>query len=138
RTTSITFSTGPARTAHHPDGSGFRAELARRTFGIPLSSSWSSSSSTAISRLDVAVRSPLGFRRGLGLAPPLEELRKPPETTGIEFEGRLFVWHYLEPRDDPDLGYQEFGPSVTVIHEEVDEKSWIEPANALQRFLSAV
>lgn len=91
-----------------------------------------------MTRLEVAVRSPITFRRSLssGWSQPIDVLKAPPETVGIEFEGRLFVWHAFEPRDDPDFGYEEFGPSVTVVtHEDDDERA---AANDLQRFLSAL
>lgn len=73
-----------------------------------------------------------------GYPPPIEELRKPPETVGIEFEERLIVWHYFQPRDDPDFGYEEFGPSATVVYAADSEEERLAAADSLQRFLSAL
>jgi hypothetical protein len=90
-----------------------------------------------MARLEVALRSPIAFRRRHGAAPPLDVLKSSPErAVGIGFEGRTFFWHYVEPRDDPELGYQDYGPSVTV--EVQDDGDARVAADVLQQFLSAV
>jgi hypothetical protein len=67
-----------------------------------------------MARLEVAVEPPITFRGTRSSASsPIDLLKAPRETVDVEFQGRLFVWHAFEPRDDPDFGY-EFGPSVTV------------------------
>lgn len=66
-----------------------------------------------------------------------EDLRRPPDTVGIEFEGRLFVWHAFAPDVDPITQRQiEYGPSISVVVEgDEDER---QAAESLQRFLSAL
>ncbi len=82
-----------------------------------------------VARLEVAVRSPIRFGS-------THELSAPAETVGIEFENRLFVWHALEPRDDPAFGYEEFDPTVTVTVQGTDDER--NAADTMQRFLSVI
>jgi len=88
-----------------------------------------------MARFEAAVRSPIAFRRSVGRL-STECLKQPPETVGIKFEGRLFVWHVFEPRDDPIFGHEEDGPSVTTVLEDESDESAV--ATDLQRFLSAL
>jgi hypothetical protein len=89
-----------------------------------------------MARFCAAIRSPIAFRRRVGLL-TIDNLKAPPETVGIEFEGRLFVWHAFEPRKDPVTGrMKEDGPSVSVVVKDKDDER--EAADSLQRFLSAL
>jgi len=88
-----------------------------------------------MARFEAAVRSPIAFRRRIGTF--AEDLLRPPDTVGIEFEGRLFVWHAFEPDVDPITKRPiEYGPSVTVVVDgDEDER---QAADSLQRFLSTL
>ncbi len=88
-----------------------------------------------MARFEAAVRSPIAFRRSTGRL-SIAVIKQPPETVGIEFEGRLFVWHFFEPQEDPRFGHVEDGPSATTVLE--DESDWGGAAADLQRFLSAL
>jgi len=89
-----------------------------------------------MARFCAAIRSPIAFRGRVGLL-TIENLKAPPETVGIEFEGRLFVWHAFEPRKDPVTGrMEEDGPSVSVVVKDEDDER--EAADSLQHFLSAL
>jgi hypothetical protein len=88
-----------------------------------------------MARFAAAIRSPIAFRRKK--PDGIRSLFRPPETVGIKFEERLFVWHAFEPQEDPlTERLEEFGPSVTVVIESDDDGR--EAANSLQRFLSAL
>lgn len=59
-----------------------------------------------------------------------------PDTVGIEFRGRLFVWHAFPSPGRAGPGKEEWGPSVTVVvDDEADERL---AADDLQRFVSAL
>jgi hypothetical protein len=94
--------------------------------------------SQSVARLEVALRSPIAFHsRGPNdFAPPIDVLKAPPETVGIQFEGREFVWHPPMAREWEDLGVLADGPMVSVVVTDDDDKR--EAARSLQRFLSAV
>lgn len=62
-----------------------------------------------------------------------------PETVGIEFAGRLFVWHAfptIRNHEAPSVGHEEWGPTVTVVVEDEDDEG--AAADDLQRFLTAL
>src|SRR2546425_6486243 len=87
-----------------------------------------------MARVEVALRSPISFRRSL--PEPHELLVVPPETVGIEFEERLFVWHAFPPSEGPYLGKEDFGPSVTVVVVNHDDAGLA--SDDLERFVSAL
>lgn len=93
-----------------------------------------------MARLEVAVNSPLAFsasfnqHRGPGAIGEL--VTRGPDTVGIDFRGRLFVWHAFPSRERPGPGNEEWGPSVTVLVE--DEADVRRAADDLQRFVSAL
>jgi hypothetical protein len=88
-------------------------------------------------RLDVAVQTNLRFHtEPPGFAPPAERLGRP-TTVGIEFDGRLFVWHDI-PSTPAEPPFPEFSyaPVITVVYaSEVDRDS---AANDLAAFVSAL
>ena len=87
-----------------------------------------------MSRLEASVRSPLAFRHGIndGHASYADS----PETVGITFDGRLFIWHsFAEQPDRGPLGSPDDGPSVTST---LGEDSYTTVATELERFLSAL
>jgi len=84
-------------------------------------------------RLEAAIRSPIAFRREIrdGIVAYAS-----PETVGIVFDGRLFVWHaFPEPQVDPILDALELGPTVTSV---LGDDSYEDVATELERFLSAL
>jgi hypothetical protein len=86
----------------------------------------------AVVRLTVGLRSPLAFQlpgRRTG-----DWLKAPPDTVGIEFEGREFVWHPPTEHGD-ELGRSQYGPMVAVLI--TDDEDGRLAARSLQRFLSA-
>jgi len=85
-------------------------------------------------RLEAIVRSPIAFRRKLRDSP--DQYSDPPETVGIEFDGRLFVWHaFTVGTHDPIFGDRELGPSVTSV---LGDDAYAEVAAELERFLTAL
>ena len=83
-------------------------------------------------RLTVGLRSPLAFQ----LPGPRtgDWLKAPPDTVGIKFEGREFVWHPPMEYGD-ELAPSQYGPMVAVVI--VDDEDGRVAAQSLQRFLSA-
>jgi len=84
-------------------------------------------------RITLGLRSPVAFQ--LWGHKTQDWLEAAPDTVGIEFEGRIFVWHPPMERGD-GLSRIEYGPMVAVVVE--DDADGREAAVALQRFLSAV
>jgi hypothetical protein len=88
-----------------------------------------------MTRLEAAVRSPIAFRRKFSDRP--ERFLEKPETVGIKFDGRLFVWHaFPDLQPDPFFGDRELGPSVTTLL--TDDDDYADVATELERFLSAL
>jgi hypothetical protein len=88
-----------------------------------------------MSRLEAAVRSPIAFRREL--RDGRHAFQDKPETVGIEFDDRLFVWHaFPDQEPDPIFGPRELGPSVTTVLAAGEEYAVV--ATELERFLSAL
>ena len=84
-------------------------------------------------RLTVGLRSPLAFQRPG--QPNIDYLKAPPDTVGIEFDRREFVWHPPMEYED-ELGRSEYGPMVAVVI--ADDEDGRAAARSLRRFLSAV
>jgi hypothetical protein len=59
-----------------------------------------------------------------------------PDTVGIEFRGRVFIWHAFPSAEHRGPGHEEWGPTVTVLIK--DEAAAEDVANDLQRFVSAL
>jgi methylamine utilization protein MauJ len=91
-------------------------------------------------RLEVAVNSPLAFSLTSAQLIDAETLRKSrttgPDTVGIEFRGRLFVWHAFPSEERPGPGHEEAGPTVTVVLEPEEDEERV--AVELERFVSAI
>jgi hypothetical protein len=81
-------------------------------------------------RLEVPVETSLTFHTRRGPF-PLSDLPRP-ETVTIEFEGRRFVWHAIEPDEDGT----EYWPTVTTMLAEGEDGNGA--TQELQRFLSAL
>jgi hypothetical protein len=86
-----------------------------------------------------AVRLTVGLRSALAFQLPgpntVDWLKAPPDTVGIKFEGREFVWHPPMDYDDA-LGGTQYGPMVATLT--TDDADYRAAAESLQRFLSAV
>jgi Methylamine utilization protein MauJ len=93
-----------------------------------------------MARLEVVVNSPLAFSRRFADAIDERELgdvfSRAPDTVGIEFRGRLFVWHAFPSLERPGPGHEESCPTVTVLVD--DETDARDAADELQRFVSAL
>lgn len=89
-----------------------------------------------MTRLEAAVRSPISFRRQM--SDGIEKFTERPETVGIHFDGRLFVWHALESLPhSPQRVFagRELGPSVTSV---LGDDPYEHVATELERFLTAL
>lgn len=84
-------------------------------------------------RLTLGLRSPLAFQ--LPGAQTGDWLKAPPDTVGIEFEGREFVWHPPMEYENP-LGRSQYGPMVVTLT--TDDADYRAAEESLQRLLSAL
>jgi hypothetical protein len=80
-------------------------------------------------RYEVAVETLLVFQEQ-AYALPVDRFR--PETVVIEFEGRRYVWHAIEPDDEGN----EYWPTVTTVVADGDDHA--AEREAMERFLSAL
>jgi hypothetical protein len=88
-----------------------------------------------MSRIEASIRSPLSFRRNMSEG--VAQYDEAPETVGITFDGRLFVWHAFpeDEEEEPVFGSTPLGPSVTSALG--DDTSDV-VATELERLLSAL
>jgi hypothetical protein len=92
-----------------------------------------------VPRLEVIVNSPLAFSKRFAELFADVSARvsaRVPDTVGIEFRGRVFVWHAFPSVERPDVGHEESGPTVTVVVE--DDADARDAADELQRFVSGL
>jgi hypothetical protein len=93
-----------------------------------------------MARLEVAINSPLAFSRRFAQPIESDELEEVfaqgPDTIGVEFRDRLFVWHAFPSPDRPGPGKEDAGPTVTVLVG--DDEDAVRAADDAQRFVSAI
>jgi hypothetical protein len=89
-------------------------------------------------RIEAPVTTGLRFHNDPpGFAPPVSSTTNRPTTVGIEFRGRLIVWHEIPSSPGrppfPAFGYD---PTLTAVYHGAEDRD--EAANDLGRFISAL